>query len=325
MIEPFSFDGDQFHILDQRRLPQDEVWIECTSAEMVAEAIRTLSVRGAPAIGIAAAYALVLASRLGGEELRKASELLIRSRPTAVNLEWAVRRILKVAGQREGIDLFTLVKQEAHAIWEEEKRANESMADLGASLFDPGTAHSVLTHCNAGALATGGIGTALGVVRRLHIQGKLSMVYVDETRPVLQGARITAYEMHRAGIPCTLITDNMAGWIMKLGMIDAVLVGADRIARNLDTANKIGTYSLAVLAKAHGIPFYVVAPQSTFDPEMETGEAIPIEERDESEVLGFHGTRTAPEVKVFNPAFDVTPHAFITAVITEREIIRKNV
>ncbi|MDT8271996.1 MAG: S-methyl-5-thioribose-1-phosphate isomerase [Desulfomonilia bacterium] len=320
-MTPFSFTENRFRILDQRRLPGEEVWIECTTPEMVAEAIRSLAVRGAPAIGIAAAYGLVLASPYGRDALMRASDILVCARPTAVNLEWAVRRVFKAVSLAGDTDLPSIVKQEAQAIWEEEKLANEAMADRGASLFVAGKTCSVLTHCNAGALATGGIGTALGVIRRLHEQGKLAMVYMDETRPLLQGARITAYELHQDRIPCTLITDSMAGWLMKLGRIDAVLVGADRIARNLDAANKIGTYALAVLARAHGIPFYVVAPRSTFDPETSSGETIPIEERDTSEVLAFQGSRVAPPVSVFNPAFDVTPQELITAIITENEIL----
>lgn len=321
MITPFSFTENHFRILDQRRLPGEEVWLECTTPEMVAEAIRSLAVRGAPAIGIAAAYGLVLASPYGRDELMRASDILVRARPTAVNLEWAVRRVLTAVSLAGDTDLLSIVKQEAQAIWEEEKLANEAMADRGASLFVAGKTCSVLTHCNAGALATGGIGTALGVIRKLHEQGKLAMVYMDETRPLLQGARITAYELHQDMIPCTLITDSMAGWLMKLGRIDAVLVGADRIARNLDAANKIGTYALAVLARAHGIPFYVVAPRSTFDTQTSSGEAIPIEERDTSEVLAFLGSRIAPPVSAFNPAFDVTPQELITAIITEDEIL----
>jgi methylthioribose-1-phosphate isomerase len=320
MIYPFSFEDNTFRILDQRALPEEEKWIECTEASQVAEAIRTLAVRGAPAIGIAAAFGCALAARSGRAELEKVSKVLIEARPTAINLSWAVNRVKEAMKDYPDDFLLEAALREAFDIWDEEKLANESMAKLGAELFPEGKSCSVLTHCNAGSLATGGIGTALGIIKLLHIQNKLSRVYMDETRPLLQGARITAYEMTKADIPATLVTDSMAGWLMKLGRIDAVIVGADRIARNFDTANKIGTYSLAVLARAHGIPFYVAAPTSTFDPDTVTGGKIPIEERDAGEVRAFHGQVCAPEVDVFNPSFDVTDHSLISAIITEREI-----
>lgn len=322
MIKPFYYKDSTFFILDQRLLPGKEVWIECSSADQVADAIKTLAVRGAPAIGIAAAYGLVLTAPQGRKALEEAAELLIKSRPTAVNLEWAVKRVLASLGRHETGDLLTLITAEARDIWNEEIRANESMALSGADLFKEGRKYSVLTHCNAGSLATGGIGTALGVIRKLYEQGKLKQVYMDETRPLLQGARITAYEMKSDDIPATLITDNMAGWLMKLGHIDAVIVGADRIAKNLDAANKIGTYSLAVLAEAHNIPFYIAAPKSTFDPNTKTGNEIVIEEREPKEVLSFQNVACAPDVPVCNPAFDVTPHNLITAIITEDKIYR---
>jgi methylthioribose-1-phosphate isomerase len=322
MIKPFYFEDNRFYILDQRQLPGDEVWMECSLADQVAEAIKTLAVRGAPAIGIAAAYGLVLAADSGRGAFEKAADILVKSRPTAVNLEWAVKRVLDAVCDNTGEDLPVLVRKEADKIWEEEIQANESMAQLGAGLFDEDARYSVLTHCNAGSLATGGIGTAVGVIRKLYEQGKLERVYMDETRPLLQGARITAYEMKADGIPATLITDNMAGWLMKLGRIDAVIVGADRIAKNLDAANKIGTYSLAVLANAHNIPFYIAAPKSTFDPNTPTGHEIVIEERDSREVLSFRDVTCAPAVSVCNPAFDVTPHNLITAIITEEKIYR---
>ncbi len=318
MIRPFYYDNGTFFILDQRLLPNEQRWMACTSAEQVADAIKTLAVRGAPAIGIAAAYGLAMAAALGNNGLEEAAGLLISARPTAVNLEWAVRRVLAAADGQD--DLIRTVLFEAKKIWEEEIRANESMAAIGAGLFQAGRRYRVLTHCNAGSLATGGIGTALGVIRKLHEQGKLERVYMDETRPLLQGARITAFEMVSENIPATLITDSMAGWLMKLGRIDAVIVGADRIARNLDAANKIGTYSLAVLADAHKIPFYIAAPLSTFDPATPAGEDIIIEQRDEKEVTSFHGMACAPEVDVFNPSFDVTPHSLITAIITEEKV-----
>ena len=320
MIKPFYYENNTFYILDQRLLPGNEVWIECIRADQVSDAIKTLAVRGAPAIGIAAAFGLALAAPLGRKALKEAADLLIRSRPTAVNLEWAIRRVLAAVDGEQGNDLLKRVSTEAYDIWNEEIAANESMALYGADLFEEGRQYGVLTHCNAGSLATGGIGTAVGVIRKLHEQGKLSQVYMDETRPLLQGARITAYEMKSDDIPATLITDNMAGWLMKLGKIDAVIVGADRIAGNLDAANKIGTYSLAVLANAHKIPFYIAAPKSTFDPDTASGQDIIIEERDANEVLCFHNVRCAPDVAVFNPAFDVTPHELITAVITEEGV-----
>ncbi|HHO77087.1 MAG TPA: S-methyl-5-thioribose-1-phosphate isomerase [Deltaproteobacteria bacterium] len=318
MIKPFYYKDGTFHILDQRLLPNEETWIACKTADQVAEAIKTLAVRGAPAIGIAAAYGLALAAPLGKKAVEEASAFLVRARPTAVNLEWAVRRMLAVSDNSG--DLFASLLEEAQKIWKEEIQANEAMADAGADLFKTGARYRILTHCNAGSLATGGIGTAVGVIRRLHEQGKLERVYMDETRPLLQGARITAHEMVSDNIPATLITDSMAGWLMKLSKIDAVIVGADRIARNLDVANKIGTYSLAVLSHAHKIPFYIVAPESTFDPNTQSGEEIVIEQRDEKEVTCFHGVVCAPDVDVFNPSFDVTPHHLITAIITQEKV-----
>ncbi|MCD6570819.1 MAG: S-methyl-5-thioribose-1-phosphate isomerase, partial [Deltaproteobacteria bacterium] len=316
MNSPFFFKEDTFYILDQRKLPYDEVWLTCTRAVHVAEAIKTLAVRGAPAIGIAAAYGMALEARFGGKAFFEAADILKKVRPTAVNLSWAINRVLDVAKGRADKDLYTTVKAEADNIWDEEKKANKVMADLGADLFTEDRPYSILTHCNTGTLATGGIGTALGIIRRLHSKGKLSMVYVDETRPLFQGARLTAYELKEDSIPVTLITDNMAGLIMKQKKIDVVLVGADRIAKNLDIANKIGTYTLAVLAYVHNIPFYVAAPMSTFDSNISKGDEIPIEEREKNEVLGFDGRRWAPEVDAYNPAFDVTPARFITAIIT---------
>ncbi|MEA3223114.1 MAG: S-methyl-5-thioribose-1-phosphate isomerase [Thermodesulfobacteriota bacterium] len=322
MRPPFFFRDDTFYILDQRRLPYDEVWLPCTRAAHVADAIENLAVRGAPAIGIAAAYGLSLEANLGREKFVRAADILKKVRPTAVNLSWAIKRVLKVAKLSSEEDLYANTMAEADKIWDEEKQANEAIASLGASLFAEDRPYKILTHCNTGTLATGGIGTALGIIRRLHSKGKLSMVYVDETRPLLQGARLTAYELKKEGVPSTLIVDNMAGWIMKQKKVDAVIVGADRIAKNLDTANKIGTYSLAVLAHSHHIPFYVAAPMSTFDEDTNKGDEIPIEERDKNEVLGLNGHLWAPDIDVYNPAFDVTPARFITAVITESKIFR---
>lgn len=321
MIRPFFFEQGIFYILDQRRLPDEEVWIRCTSEADVAEAINTLAVRGAPAIGIAAAYGIVLAAQ-AGKDMEAAASTLIKARPTAVNLAWAANRVLAAVRACPDRDALVTMQGEAEAIWEEEIRANRDMAEHGAALFPDGKKYAILTHCNTGSLATGGMGTALGVVRALHARGKLAMVYVDETRPLLQGARLTAYELKQDGIPATLITDSMAGWLMQQGRVDAVMVGADRIARNHDTANKIGTYSLAVLAHAHAIPFYVVAPLSTFDPECPSGDHIPIEERDASEVQGLGEQQIAEDIPVYNPAFDITPHELITAIITESKIFR---
>jgi methylthioribose-1-phosphate isomerase len=321
MIRPFFFEQGIFYILDQRRLPDEEVWIRCASEADVAEAINTLAVRGAPAIGIAAAYGIVLAAQ-AGQDMEAAASTLIKARPTAVNLAWAVNRVLAAVRACPDRDALVTMQGEAEAIWEEEIRANRDMAEHGAALFPDGKQYAILTHCNTGSLATGGMGTALGVIRALHARGKLAMAYVDETRPLLQGARLTAYELKQDGIPATLITDSMAGWLMQQGKVDAVMVGADRIARNHDTANKIGTYSLAVLAHAHAIPFYVVAPLSTFDPECPSGEHIPIEERDASEVQGLGEQQIAEDIPVYNPAFDITPHKLITAIITESKIFR---
>lgn len=321
MIRPFFFDGTVFNILDQRRLPGEEAWVKCTRADEVAGAIKTLAVRGAPAIGIAAAYGIVLAAQ-AGENLNKASDVLISSRPTAVNLSWAVKRIMKAIGQNPPSESFKVAKKEAEEIWVEEARANREMARLCADLFYGRKNLSILTHCNTGCLATGGIGTALGIIRELHSREQLKMVYAGETRPLLQGGRLTAYELKADNIPVTLIADNMAGWLMKQKRIDAVITGGDRIAKNLDTANKIGTYSLAQLARAHGIPFYVAAPVSTFDPECATGDDIPIEERDAPEITHIEGIRIAADVDVYNPAFDVTPYNLITAIITEDRVIK---
>ncbi len=320
MIRPFYYDEKAFSILDQRVLPQAERWIRCREAAQVVEAIRTLAVRGAPAIGIAAAYGLVLEARKGRAAIERAGELLVQARPTAVNLAWAVGRMLRVLeGVSEG-ELDARALAEAQSIWEEEKSANAALSRRGADLFTPGRPLNILTHCNTGTLATGGMGTALGVIRELFARGLLKGVFVDETRPLLQGGRLTAYELMQDAIPCTLITDSMAGWLMRQGRVDAVIVGADRIAANLDAANKIGTYSLAVLARAHALPFYIAAPMSTFDQALATGEGIPIEERQALEVLGVGGQLIAPQVPVYNPSFDVTPHRLITAVITPGEV-----
>ena len=314
--------------LDQTRLPQEEIWIETADYEDIAEAIRRLQLRGAPLIGVAAAYGIALAARAidGGrdfrERIQQAADVLLATRPTAVNLSWAVRRMLRVLDGATGPgDARQRLAAEALRIHEEDIEANRRIGRYGADLLAGGA--SVLTHCNAGSLATGGYGTALGVVRAAWEQGKLSHVYATETRPLLQGARLTAWELRREGIPFTLIADTAAGSIMRRGLVGAVVVGADRIAANGDTANKIGTYQLAVLARESGLPFYVAAPTSTIDLSAPSGDAIPIEERSPDEVTRLRGVDIAPAgTQAANPAFDVTPHRFIHAIITENGVAK---
>jgi methylthioribose-1-phosphate isomerase len=295
--------GDSLELLDQRELPEKTVYVTCRTADEVARAIRDMVVRGAPAIGCAAAFGVVLDK---GSE--KSFQVLAASRPTAVNLFWALARM------RKAKDL----KREAEAIFAEDLAANRAMGELGARLI-PGRAR-VMTHCNAGALATAGYGTALGVIR--SAKSKIISVIACETRPYLQGARLTAWEMVQEGIPCTLITDSMAGHLLSRGEVDVIVVGADRIAANGDVANKIGTYALAVLARRHDIPFYVAAPLSTFDADIPDGSHIPIEERPAAEVTGYRDLRWAPQgVTVRNPAFDVTPAELISGLITENGVV----
>jgi methylthioribose-1-phosphate isomerase len=318
-LRPVLYDerADAVRVLDQRLLPGEEAWLDLTTADEVAHAIRALAVRGAPAIGVAAAYGLAVESRRGADEvrLRSAAARLVRARPTAVNLEWAVRRMSATLGRGAAA-----VLAEAHAIRDEDEAACRRIGELGAPLL-PAPAR-VLTHCNAGALATAGYGTALGVVRAAHEAGRLAHVFADETRPFFQGARLTAWELHRDGIPVTVLADSMAGWMMARGEVNCVVVGADRIAANGDVANKIGTYALAVLAAHHRIPFYVAAPWSTVDPATPTGAGIPIEERDAEEVLRIGALRIAPEgVPARYPAFDVTPAELVTAIVTERGVL----
>lgn len=331
-IETISFRDGKVWMIDQRVLPRVERRLDLTNCEEVALAIERMVIRGAPAIGIAAAMGLALGAReldktTDSEEWRAGfeefCERLISTRPTAVNLKWAVERMRAVAydnldGIPEGI--IGVLESEAQRMLEEDIETNKRMGKNGAHFMDDGDA--VLTHCNAGALATGGYGTALGVIRAAVEEGKTLHVFADETRPVLQGARLTAWELMKDGIPVTLICDNMAGSLMKRGKINKVIVGADRIARNGDVANKIGTYPVAVLAREHGIPFYVAAPTSTIDLECKTGESIPIEERSAVEVTHVFKQSIAPEgVDVLNPAFDVTPAEFISAIITERGVV----
>ncbi|MDE2180146.1 MAG: S-methyl-5-thioribose-1-phosphate isomerase [candidate division NC10 bacterium] len=319
-------------LLDQRRLPAEEVYVECRDAAAVAHAIRSMQIRGAPAIGVAGAMGLALAAqsiRVNSfeefyKELSRQGDELCRTRPTAVNLAWGIERMQRCAEQHSALPIVELVQiliREAKRIREEDIRDNRAIGAHGRGLIPDGAA--VLTHCNAGALATAGYGTALGVIRAAHAAGTRLSVWASETRPFLQGARLTAWELQQDGIPVTLITDNMAGHLMQRGEIDLIIVGADRIARNGDVANKIGTYTLAVLAQAHGLPFYVAAPLSTLDLSLCDGEAIPIEERDPEEVTKWAGVRTAPMgVRARNPVFDVTPHRYITALITDRGVVR---
>jgi methylthioribose-1-phosphate isomerase len=320
-LRPVLYDEarDVVRVLDQRLLPAEETWLDLASSAEVTRAIADLAVRGAPAIGVAAAYALAADARRGADPLalRGAAERLVKARPTAVNLAWAVRRM----SRRIGLGAAALL-EEAHAIRDEDEAACRRIGALGAPLLPPRA--RVLTHCNAGALATAAYGTALGVVRAAVEAGNPVTVFADETRPFLQGARLTAWELQRDGIPVTLLTDGMAGWLMQRGEIACVVVGADRIAANGDVANKIGTYGLAVLAAHHHLPFYVAAPWSTVDLETPTGASIPIEERGGDEVLTIAGTRIAPAgVPARYPAFDVTPEALVTALVTERGVVRR--
>ena len=319
-LRPVRYDDrdDTVRLLDQRELPGVESWLALRSSAEVADAIRTMAVRGAPAIGVAAAFGLAADARRGADAaaLARHAELLARARPTAVNLAWAVRRVSRRFG--EGGEA---VLAEAQAIRDEDEAACRRLGALGAPLLPPGA--RVLTHCNAGALATAGYGTALGIVRAAVEAGNAVTVLADETRPFFQGARLTAWELQRDGIPVTVLTDGMAGWLMARGEVDAVVVGADRIARNGDVANKIGTYGLAVLAAHHRLPVYVAAPWSTVDRDTPDGGAIPIEERSGDEVTVIGGLRVAPlGVPARYPAFDVTPAALVTAIVTERGLAR---
>jgi methylthioribose-1-phosphate isomerase len=332
VIAPVRWSGDHLVLLDQTLLPAEEVERHYQRWEDVAEAIRTLVVRGAPAIGVAAAFGVALAARQSRAhdwngflaDLETAFKGLGATRPTAVNLFWALDRMQRVARGGRDLPLEAVrarLLAEAHAILSEDVAANRAMGDHGAALVPAGA--RVLTHCNAGALATAGYGTALGVIRSAHAQGKIALVWVGETRPVMQGSRLTAWECVQEAIPHRLIADVVAASVMARGEVDLVITGADRIAANGDTANKIGTYALAVIARHHGVPFYVAAPFSTIDPALASGDRIPIEERDAAEVRGVAGRVTAPaDSPVFNPAFDVTPASLIAAIITERGVFR---
>ena len=332
VIAPVRWETDRLVLVDQTVLPEREIERAYGTWQEVGAAIRTLVVRGAPAIGVAAAFGVVLASRASHAasfdgllaDLETAIKGLAATRPTAVNLFWALDRMRQVAVASRALPLDAVrarLLAEAQAIRDEDIAANRAMGAHGAALV-PANAR-ILTHCNAGALATAGYGTALGVVRAAHAQGKVALVWVDETRPVMQGSRLTAWECVREGIPHRLIADVAAASVMSRGEVDLVVTGADRIAANGDTANKIGTYSLAVLAAHHRVPFYVAAPFSTIDPSIASGAQIPIEERDASEVRRVGGQQTAPSASpVFNPAFDVTPAALIAAIVTERGVVR---
>jgi methylthioribose-1-phosphate isomerase len=310
-------------ILDQTLLPHQERYLDLDTLDAVAEAIRALRVRGAPLIGIAAAMGAAMHADGGGlDRVREACVFLGATRPTAVNLHWALRRMERRAESAvaSGADLAAALRQEAQAIWDEDRAMCERIGRLGAPLIPP--ASTVCTICNAGALATGGIGTALAPIYTLHKQGSGPRVVVPETRPLLQGSRLTAWELTRAGIRCTLVSDGMIASRFRQGDVACALVGADRIAANGDFANKIGTYALALAARAHGVPLYVLAPSSTVDPGTPNGAAIPIEERSADEVTGWRGQRAAPEgVEVWNPAFDVTPAGLVTAFVTDRGVL----
>lgn len=322
--------GDYIRLIDQRQLPNKLEFIDCYDLQTLIEAIKTLAVRGAPALGVAAGFGIALASVDSRakdkkeliKELKAKAELIAKSRPTAVNLFWGLERILNFAETAKGgkEEITHKIIDEAIDIAREDEAMCRQIGKWGATLIKDGD--NILTHCNAGALATGGYGTAVGVIQAAFDLEKEIHVYVDETRPLLQGARLTAWELSQAGIPYTLICDNMAGFLMKQKKVDKVIVGADRIAANGDTANKIGTYSLSVLARAHDVEFYIAAPYSTIDLKIKNGDEVPIEERKKEEVLGFGSCIWAPkDANVYNPAFDVTDHKNITAIITERGII----
>lgn len=314
-MRPIEWTGQGARLIDQRLLPDREVWVDCRELIDFEVAIRDMLIRGAPAIGICAAYGLAVVA-LQGQDLQAAAVRLAATRPTAVNLFWAIERMLKVWNG----DPQRMVR-EAVAIHEEDIAMCQAMGEHGADLFQG--KQRLLTHCNAGALATGDYGTALGVVRSLARRGQVDWVWVDETRPYLQGARLTAYELHQENIPCRLICDNMAGHFLQRKQVDAVITGADRITAHGDVANKIGTSTLGVLCKEYGVPFYVAAPWSTVDMAMQSGWDIPIEERAPEEITHFRGQAVAPQgISVANPAFDVTFHSYVTAIITERGVLR---
>jgi methylthioribose-1-phosphate isomerase len=327
-VKTIEWKGSRVIILDQTRLPQKEVYRACRDYKQVARAIREMVIRGAPAIGVAAAMGVALGVRKTSaknfdREFERVLLTLAETRPTAINLFWALERMRKTCRENRsrGIEnVKRALKDEALKIYREDIAANRRLGKLGARLLRH--ARRIMTHCNAGALATAGYGTALGVIRALKEAGKPIEVWVNETRPFLQGARLTAWELKKERIPATLVTDNMAGYLMQKGAVDAVVVGCDRVAANGDVANKIGTYVIAVLAKRHGVPFYVAAPASSIDLACSSGQAIPIEQRNPKEVSHIFGRAIAPEgIRVLNPAFDVTPKDLISALITDKGVI----
>jgi methylthioribose-1-phosphate isomerase len=327
MIHTIQWTGDGVVMIDQTRLPNEEVYVTCRSYQEVAHAITTMIIRGAPAIGVAAAMGIAIGVQNASEihaEFDTICETLRVTRPTAVNLFWAIDRMKKLYAslRHESADTIrSTMVEEAQRVLREDIAINEAMGQHGAALVPDGK--TVLTHCNAGALATGGYGTALGVIRAAVAAGKHIDVFADETRPFLQGSRLTVWELQHDNIPTTLITDNMAGHFLKSGRIGCVIVGADRIAANGDVANKIGTYSVAVLAKENNVPFYVAAPISTLDLALDSGEQIPIEERAAGEVTHYAGKPVAPHgTRARHPAFDVTPHRYVSAIITEKGVAR---
>jgi methylthioribose-1-phosphate isomerase len=332
MIKTVEYLGDKVRMIDQTRLPLEKVFIDCKTIDDVADAIKTMVVRGAPAIGVSAAMGVSLgAESIQADnfesfyiQLEDKCSVLAKSRPTAVNLSWGIERMTRVARESKFLSIPKLkekLKQESLDICNEDIKSNMAMGSFGQTLIDDGS--TILTHCNAGALATAGFGTALGVIRAAVNAGKKIEVLADETRPFLQGARLTVWELMEDNIPVKLITDNMSGFFMKNKQVDAVIVGADRIAANGDVANKIGTYMVAVLAQKHQIPFYVAAPISTLDLSLNSGEEIPIEQRSQDEVISLNNKRIAPEGAIAaHPAFDITPNDLVTAIITDKGIAK---
>ena len=332
-LQSLSWEGDHLKLLDQTKLPTELTYLSCQDYKSVAEAIRVLAVRGAPAIGVAAAYAVVLAYKECQKtaaslealdiSFQEACDFICHARPTAVNLSWAVHQMEDVYKTTPSGEVEKALLKRAQEIEAEDVHTCRSIGKNGADLFEGKKHLHILTHCNTGALATAGIGTAFGVIATLHERGQIDCVYADETRPLLQGSRLTATELMAGHIPCCLIADDMASSVMKLKQIDAIIVGADRIAANGDTANKIGTYGLAVMAQYHHIPFYIAAPFSTFDFSIQTGGEIVIEERNPEEIRKINGVYSAPvDVPVYNPAFDVTPATLISGIITEKGVLK---
>ena len=331
MIPTIKWDNSCISLIDQRKLPGKKEWLVCRTLQDVITAIREMAIRGAPAIGVAASMGLALGSQAITTENYKIfrrnflemARQMKSARPTAVNLRWAVEKMIRVVEMMKHSavkEIKGALRKESQVILERDIEINKQIGQNGLRLIPDNAA--ILTHCNAGALATGGYGTALGVIRAAHEAGKDIHVIVDETRPLLQGIRLTAFELMEENIPAKVIVDSAAGYLMRKKMIDVVIIGADRIASNGDTANKIGSYQLAVLAKENAIPFYIAAPVSTFDPDLKNGELIPIEERDPEEVTSFDGNLLGPKgVDALNPAFDITPAKYISAIITEREIL----